>query len=66
MTEICFTKKVNTLDEIIGNTAELPIESQYQILMMAKAMQHTRNYMLGHSTEKYMVHKGSNREDTEK
>lgn len=31
------------LDEIIDNARDLPLESQVWVLMMAKAMCHTRN-----------------------
>lgn len=40
--------KENTkiVDEIIGNAVGFPIESQYMILMMAKAMRYTRNCVM--------------------
>lgn len=38
------TKKV--LEEIIDNASELPVESQDLLLMMAKAMRHTRNCVI--------------------
>lgn len=34
------------MDEIIDNAAGLPIESQYMILMMAKAMKYTRDCVM--------------------
>lgn len=37
------------LDEIIENAIGLPIESQGMLLMMAKAMKYTREYMLRQS-----------------
>lgn len=34
------------MDEIIDNAAGLPIECQYMILMMAKAMKYTRDCVM--------------------
>lgn len=39
------TQKIKILDEIIDNAIMLPVESQDLLLMMAKAMRHTRNCM---------------------
>ena len=38
------------IDEIIENAVGLPIESQGMLLMMAKAMRYTREYMLRQSS----------------
>lgn len=50
--EICFTKKVNLLEEIINHAVALPIEGQDQILRVAKAMQYTRKCMGGECVER--------------
>lgn len=34
------------VDEIIDNAAGFPVESQYMILMMAKAMKYTRDCVM--------------------
>ena len=39
-------KQVQVLDEIIDNAIMLPVGSQDLLLMMAKAMRHTRDCML--------------------
>lgn len=39
-------KQVQVLDEIIDNAVMLPVGSQDLLLMMAKAMRHTRNCMI--------------------
>lgn len=50
--EICFTKKVNLLEEIMNHAIALPIEGQDQILRVAKAMQYTRKCMGGECVER--------------
>ena len=37
----------NVLDELIDNAVGLPVGSQDLLLMMAKAMRHTRNCLIG-------------------
>lgn len=39
-------ENAKVMDEIINNAAGLPIESQYMILMMAKAMKYTRDCVM--------------------
>lgn len=39
-------EKVRILNEIIENAAGLPVESQDLLLMMAKAMRHTRDCLM--------------------
>lgn len=39
------TEKTKVLDEIINGAVELPLESQDLLLMMAKAMRYTRDYI---------------------
>ena len=38
--------QVKIVDEIIDNAAGLPIENQYLLLMMAKAMRYTRDCVM--------------------
>ena len=38
--------QMNVLDEIIDNAIGLPVSSQDLLLMMAKAMRHTRNCLM--------------------
>lgn len=49
ITETSSTQRGKVLDEIIENAIGLPIESQGMLLMMAKAMKYTREYMLRQS-----------------
>lgn len=39
-------RNAKVMDEIITNAAGFPIESQYMILMMAKAMKYTRDCVM--------------------
>jgi len=39
-------QQVKILDELIDNAVGLPVESQDLLLMMAKAMRHTRNCLM--------------------
>lgn len=41
----------NVLDELIDNAVGLPVGSQDLLLMMAKAMRHTRNCLIGDVSE---------------
>ena len=43
-------ENTKVVDEIIDNAAGFPVESQYMILMMAKAMQYTHNSVLRQGT----------------
>jgi len=47
------TKKVKILDEIINNAIGLPIESQIQLLMMARAMRYTRDCIMRENSDEY-------------
>lgn len=46
------TQQVKVLDEIIDNAIMLPAGSQDLLLMMAKAMRHTRDCMIQQDTTK--------------
>lgn len=43
-------RQTKIADEIINNAIDLPVENQEILLMMAKAMQYTRNCMLRQGT----------------
>lgn len=40
------TKKDLVIDEIISNATELPLEKQEMLLVIAKAMQYTKNSIM--------------------
>lgn len=50
ITKTSLTQQKKVIDEIIENAVGLPIESQGMLLMMAKAMRYTREYMLRQSS----------------
>lgn len=43
-------RQTKILDDIIDNAITLPVESQDLLLMMAKAMRHTRNCIMRQRT----------------
>ena len=52
MTEQNITvQKIKILDELIDNASGLPVGSQDLLLMMAKAMRHTRNCLTQETSE---------------
>ena len=44
-------KNTKILDELIDSATELPLESQDWLLLIAKSMRYTRDYMIGKSGE---------------
>lgn len=44
-------KSTKVLDELIDNATELPLESQDWLLLIAKSMRYTRDYIIGKSGE---------------
>ncbi len=53
----CSSRQITIVDEIIDNATELPVESQNLILMMAKAMQYTRDCMMREHTSEHFTRK---------
>ena len=52
-------RNAKVMDEIIDNAAGFPVESQYMILMMAKAMKYTRDCVMRQlsSEQSHKLHK---------